>query len=151
MSVKRKPLSNEQIERKREYARKYYSANPEKYRDNYRKWAIANPEKVRVAVRKWASANPKKKREASRKYMTGFTSDMFAVKLAEQGNVCAICRRTFSEKLRPYADHCHNTKTPRGILCLNCNTAEGHILKSGMGPRQFGEALEAYCGGTNDR
>src|SRR5690606_15160634 len=38
--------------------------------------------------------------------------------LREQGGVCAICS---TPPERPVVDHCHTTRTVRGILCHGCN------------------------------
>lgn len=46
--------------------------------------------------------------------------------LAEQGGVCAICQKP--EKRKALAiDHCHKTGIIRGLLCMRCNTALGHM------------------------
>ena len=48
--------------------------------------------------------------------------------LTEQNNCCAICFEVFSEV--PHADHDHDTKEPRGLLCNGCNVALGHFKDS---------------------
>jgi hypothetical protein len=52
--------------------------------------------------------------------------------LADQGNVCAICKKPESsvdhrtKKIRYLAvDHDHGTMQIRGLLCSRCNTAVG--------------------------
>lgn len=55
---------------------------------------------------------------------------------------CAICERELNGQEN--ADHCHNTNVMRGLLCRNCNTAEGHIAKTGLSPIEFAQRLEAY-------
>ena len=52
---------------RRESARKYYAANPEKERERDRKRHAADPAKRRESTRKWRAANPEKVRESSRK------------------------------------------------------------------------------------
>lgn len=64
-----------------------------------------------------------------RKTITGFTPDLFDAIKAFQGHSCAICLRPFSSLplKHIHADHCHQTKQPRGVLCHWCNAALGHL------------------------
>jgi glutamine phosphoribosylpyrophosphate amidotransferase len=43
----------------------------------------------------------------------------------KQGNMCAICGKQFSTKVKPFIDHSHTTGKIRGLLCFNCNTGLG--------------------------
>ncbi len=44
--------------------------------------------------------------------------------LAEnQGNVCPICEREFTEKIAKNLDHCHESGKIRGVLCRACNSS----------------------------
>lgn len=79
-----------------------------------------------------------------RQQRTGFTPQTFAATLTAQEGKCAVCRRAFGPSVRPHADHCHDTKTPRGVLCPQCNMAEGAVKKSGISPSEWGARLEAY-------
>jgi hypothetical protein len=51
--------------------------------------------------------------------------------LAEQGGVCAICKKPETNRSngpnpkRLSVDHCHETGKARGLLCNNCNRAIG--------------------------
>ena len=64
-------------------------------------------------------------RAKSRKYTTGFTQEEFEQKLKEQGGVCAICGASKPSSKSLHADHCHETKMKRGVLCQKCNMAIG--------------------------
>jgi hypothetical protein len=66
----------------------------------------------------------------------GLTQALFDALLAAQGNACAMCREPFAEDQPIFIDHdhacCPDEKTScgkcvRGLLCLGCNTALGHI------------------------
>lgn len=63
-----------------------------------------------------------------RKNLYFFPQELYEKRLAEQGNVCAICG-TDSPGGRGqfHADHDHKTKQPRGVLCHNCNVALGNF------------------------
>lgn len=54
--------------------------------------------------------------------------------LSEQGDVCAICRQSMSDRrgFQPHVDHDHATGHVRGILCFHCH--------AGLG--QFGDNLD---------
>lgn len=67
-----------------------------------------------------------------RKY--GLTVERYQEMLAEQGGVCACCKRAEthvhkkSGKLKDLAvDHDHATKKVRGLLCFNCNQGIGRL------------------------
>jgi len=75
---------------------------------------------------------------------TGMTSEMVTAALQAQDNRCAICRREFTEELRYYSDHCHDSQKPRGLLCSSCNWAEGQIKSTGLTPLEFGQRLHEY-------
>lgn len=56
----------------------------------------------------------------------GITPEQYEAMLAEQGGVCAICRR--KDKGRNLAvDHDHETGQVRGLLCQACNRAIGQL------------------------
>ncbi len=68
--------------------------------------------------------------------------------LEKQGGVCAICgnseKVSFNGKtIRLAVDHCHTTGKIRGILCRDCNIAEG-LLKT----PEIVDKLSAYMKAT---
>jgi hypothetical protein len=76
-----------------------------------------------------------------------FDLQLWKTLMALQGGACAICRRPFDPNPRMvHADHCHDTQTPRGLLCQHCNHAEGQIKRTGLSPEEFGRRLSAYLG-----
>ena len=50
----------------------------------------------------------------------GLTLDDYERLLADQGGVCAICKRP-PKKRRLHVDHDHATGKVRGLLCFTCN------------------------------
>jgi hypothetical protein len=66
-------------------------------------------------------------RKFMRKY--GITRTDRDLRLAAQGNVCAICQTDNWTKAGPSVDHCHRTYLVRGILCNRCNAAIGFFLE----------------------
>lgn len=62
----------------------------------------------------------------------GISVDEYETLLAQQGGVCAICKKaeTLIRKgalCKLTIDHDHNTGRVRGILCNNCNRALGML------------------------
>jgi hypothetical protein len=68
----------------------------------------------------------------------------------EQGGRCAICGVDFRGR-KACADHCHDTNTPRGLLCDPCNLLEGWIRKRGINAKEFAEKLFAYLARTETK
>ena len=78
-------------------------------------------EKRLAYQREWDRKN--KFRSRFSKY--GITLDDYNQMLAAQNNMCAVCKRVPEGYF--YIDHCHKTKTVRGLLCLRCNTGLGNF------------------------
>jgi hypothetical protein len=58
----------------------------------------------------------------------GITEEDLKSALIAQGGLCAICRTTevhLNGGRQVHIDHCHQTQTFRGILCLKCNVVLG--------------------------
>ena len=79
------------------------------------------------------------------KRLFGITVDQYNEMLAEQDGVCAICRRASPDGRRLHVDHCHKTKTVRGLLCHDCNRGLGMFRDD---PENFSRAAEYLL--TND-
>jgi hypothetical protein len=86
----------------------------------------------------------------------GLTPDTFAKMLADQGHACGMCLVPFAEDQRICVDHDHNLgchpgekqacdKCRRGLLCVSCNTALGHIETRYTQARQY---LKRWQGGV---
>lgn len=67
----------------------------------------------------------KRLREWNRFKTSGFTPQDFKERLANQNGKCAICGTDDPGKTNWQADHDHDTKQKRGILCFKCNTGLG--------------------------
>lgn len=98
--------------------------------------------------RKWKETEQGKlKAKAASLKQRGFTVELWNELIRLQGNACALCRTPFSGFPREIqADHCHDEKRPRGLLCLTCNTIEGLVRKTGVKPEEFGRRLTSYLG-----
>jgi hypothetical protein len=106
--------------------RERYARDPERFKGIRRDWYYENQEVHLAAVRAWRKANPDKVKMAKRKHLYGITDEDFK-KIFDAGKgKCHVCKRPFDMKeIKPHVDHCHNTNVVRGLLCFECNAAEG--------------------------
>ncbi len=75
----------------------------------------------------------------------GLTVEDLARIAEAQGNCCAICKR--SEKLfgrSLHADHNHDTKQARGLLCGRCNQVLGRAHEDPALLRAMADYLDRY-------
>ena len=108
----------------REMAKDWYERNKEKAGAKVKEWREKNID----YVKKYRSDNRQKnyRQELVRKY--GVNPLWFDGELQRQGNSCVCCKREFKwghKQTSPHVDHCHETKTVRGVLCNRCNTVLG--------------------------
>lgn len=85
-------------------------------------------ENRRSYAREWAQANPEKRRRTRLKFLYDISPEEYAVRMFEQGCVCAICGEAQDKDTkRPFfhVDHCHKDGHVRGLLCRPCNQALG--------------------------
>jgi len=67
-------------------------------------------------------------RARARHAATGWTTIAYRGAFAAQKGRCALCGRHASEfKKALCADHCHQSKTTRALLCTNCNMGLGNF------------------------
>lgn len=113
-------------EKRREYSRKYYANNKEKWRGQRSHWT---PERWR------------KHAEYMREYVLkrdyGIDRKTYDEMAAKQGGVCAICHCEPNGKGGLHVDHCHATGKVRSLLCAKCNMALGYY-------ENYMEQFESY-------
>ena len=56
----------------------------------------------------------------------GISGKEFYRMLIDQLNSCLICEGPINENTA-HVDHCHDGKNVRGLLCMKCNLAIGHL------------------------
>jgi hypothetical protein len=127
----------DRLKKMRDINREAYRADPRKFCD-------------RVNARYASDPNVRRLAKNTKLKPLGFTIELFENLLKAQGNACAVCGSSFEgvPSKRIHADHCHDTQTPRGILCHHCNTIEGLLLKTGLSPQEFGRLLGSYLEDT---
>ena len=97
-----------------------------------RAWRENNKEHLRKIQKEWVAKNRDKHRAGQRRRHLqnkfGLSEEQFDKLMISQHNMCAVCHVTFDlsmKVLSPHVDHCHNAGHVRGLLCGNCNSAEG--------------------------
>jgi hypothetical protein len=126
-------------EENKEYMRKYYQENPDKFvrtpemqeRHNKRRREryATDPEyaeKIRQSMR---GLDPKVRRNQRLKANYGISQSDYESMLRLQNFSCKICGKKHSEKRgkKLHVDHCHENGHVRGLLCTSCNTALGKM------------------------
>ena len=116
-------------------------------REKTRAQRAADPERAKAASRatyhRRRDVYLERGRIRGRMRRTGMDEFTYQSLLALQDGKCAICSRSVLGRTG-HADHCHDTKKPRGLLCSGCNQAEGMIRRSGLSADEFGKRLSAY-------
>lgn len=109
-------------------------------------WRDKNREACRAAGRKYVANNREKQKNYNREFRTFFTPEVFAQRLAEQDNACAICHVDFetTDSMHIHADHEHRTGKSRGVLCRSCNLGLGYFNDSTILFERAIEYLKKY-------
>lgn len=110
--------------------------SPEQFYKRTRSSDGLNPHcKACVSAAEKEYRTPEMNRRYNLKKTFGLTVEQYDAMLAEQGGVCAICKKA-ETTVRQGAvqslsvDHCHTTNKIRGLLCNSCNRALGKFRDS---------------------
>lgn len=97
----------------------------------HRDWHDRNRERVNAYSRSYRAANGPRLRdknpEFQRKTKYGLATEQYDQLFESQAGRCAICGQ---KPDRLCVDHCHTSKTVRGLLCTSCNLGLGHFKDS---------------------
>lgn len=155
--MKRNPMTEEQKELAR-LRNKKYNAKPEviaKRQEYYRKPEVRERYKERAQTEEhkkyqeeYRNSERAKHRslESARARRNFFPKGMTEKLLEIQDNACAVCKTPFDtmNSKSVHADHCHDTKKARGLLCRSCNHVEGFIRKTGLSAHEYLARLAHY-------
>jgi hypothetical protein len=109
-----------------------YNASPE---GKAQKAAYAANPEVKAKLKAY-NDSPEGKADIRRRNLKkqGWTPEAFDSSVVDQGGRCSICSKvlTFGKRGNSMAcaDHDHNNKRPRGILCGNCNLGIGNLKEN---------------------
>ncbi len=73
----------------------------------------------------WNKKNARHHKDKRLRYLYGISIMTYEEMQAQQGGVCAICGKACVTGQSLAVDHCHETRTVRGLLCVNCNRGLG--------------------------
>jgi len=131
-------------EARKAYLRAYSKRPDVRVKERARSTTPEAREKARQ--RKADPVSRKIEKERSRLQRTGFTVELVNSLMALQNGKCAVCGADLNKlpAHHIHADHDHQRKKPRGLLCNRCNVAEGMIRKTGLSPAVFSAFLQRY-------
>jgi hypothetical protein len=104
------------------YDKKRHADNPQRKKDIAKAWRLANPDKYKQQIANQLAKNKGKPGWLLKKRMTRLEFD---AQLQKQNNCCALCKRPFTSTNPPVLDHNHATGKNRGLLHLKCNCGIG--------------------------
>ena len=109
----------------------------------------------RATVVEWSKNNSERlasnKRQANLRANYGLTPQEYAEMFAQQGGVCAICKKPETRRLRSgklrnlTVDHNHTTNAVRKLLCAICNCMIGYAQEEPARLRAGAEYLESFA------
>jgi hypothetical protein len=152
--AKRKPLTDEQRERRNAYYKAWREANQEKSKAYHARYREVCPERKKARDKVYRQANKlkskahKRKHELKKKY--GLSLEQYGLLLARCNGRCPICKSPFSDSIldmKPVVDHCHKTGRVRGVLCRACNRSLSELLSC---PKLLRAAARYLERGQND-
>src|SRR5882724_7640529 len=106
--------------------------NKENQRAYQKRWIAENKEHCQQYLKDYRKRFPEKlKAKQKREIITrhGITIFDYEFMLSQCDGQCPICNTPWGTDYssRPNIDHDHDTGKVRGILCTNCNKAEGYL------------------------
>ncbi len=116
-------------------ARRRYAEDPDKCRESSDRWKEKNRSRYKAYQKQYMEVYYAKHRDRlcaeqrTRMLMTryGLTPEDVSNRLREQKDLCAFCKKPFTEDRPPVVDHCHSTKKLRGMVHRGCNTLIGQV------------------------
>jgi Recombination endonuclease VII len=104
-----------------------YKRDPVKKKEYDRQWRGRNSEKLRGYRKKFRAKHPEKIKHNSYKTNYGISYDAVFEMWLEQERRCKCCDEEIGFPARTtHLDHCHKTKTIRGLVCARCNAMIGY-------------------------
>ncbi len=97
--------------------------------------------------REYYLTNQHQIRSAQYRRLYGIDLEEYGDLLEHQGGSCAVCGAEPLPHRKLDIDHDHRTGAVRGLLCLHCNLALGHLRESPALARALAQYMEELGGG----
>jgi hypothetical protein len=99
--------------------------------ERYGDWRKNNLPKLAAYSKQWRAENPRLAKDYSLQALYGVPLGTYDLLLTKQQGRCAICQSDNPGGRGDFhIDHCHRTKTIRGLLCHGCNVGIGSLQHS---------------------
>jgi hypothetical protein len=122
-------------EKHRGYSRAWLEKNRDRNQEWQREYRRKNLEKCRARDKARNPARREKQREYQYRRRYCISVKAYEELVAAAKGLCAICG---ANPKRLFVDHCHEAGHVRGLLCVKCNMAIGHLDNSAQ------RALKVY-------
>ena len=122
-----------------EHYRAYYAANRERRLANAKRSYEKHHDQSLAIRQAWNDRNG----YDSRIRRKGISTEEYERRFAEQGGLCAICRKGHRADRRFDIDHDHATGAIRGLLCQGCNMRLGRFRDDTAALRAAGREADA--------
>lgn len=116
----------------RNYRNNWSPEMKEKERQRKRNWIALNPDKHRANGRRAARkrrivllANPELQKAARTQFNHSLSLEEYESRLRQQGGICRLCNKPFTDDNPPVLDHNHDTAQLRDFIHRQCNAALG--------------------------
>jgi len=126
--------------------REYYHKNRDRELAHRKKYRAEHLEECLARSAEYNLKHHKEQRDKALMKNYKITNEDYERMFAKQGGVCAICG-SLPNGRDLSVDHDHTTGRIRGLLCINCNTALGHLKDSLIILEKMTDYLQQ--GGTN--
>lgn len=104
----------------------WYRANRAHAIAEVKRWQQENKDHLHAYRREYRQRRKVEERDAYLRRTFGITQADYDDLLVRQGGGCAICSKP-PGKISLHVDHDHETGEIRGLLCVGCNNALGHL------------------------
>jgi hypothetical protein len=135
----RKQWSPEMKEKERQRKRDWIAAHPEQHRTNTRRAA----RKRRIIIQ----AHPEFQKAAQVQFNHSISLEEYECRLRDQGGICRLCNKPFTDDNPPVLDHNHDTAQLRDFIHRQCNAALGLFKDSVEVCKLAAEYLERHSRG----
>ena len=109
----------------KEYNARWYKKNKDHVRKRNTSYRQENKTKVRESNARWHQKNKNYNRRDRAKRVFNLSLEQYDALMDR--DTCGLCGVIFLKGQKKNLDHCHKTRSIRGVLCHSCNIGLGHF------------------------